>query len=163
MDSIWNSKLRYGLQLYAKVRTDNVSPTQSIMEKLQKTQNKLVRTLENVRIKDKKRTSDMLTKNKMLSVNQLQAQIKLTELWKAVNTENNPLKFKCQIPSENGRETRAVSDKKLILSKGSTLTNDSFVYDSAKLWNNAPENIKMAKSLYSAKAEIKKFCVSLPI
>ena len=42
---------------------------QSNMEKLQKAQNKLVRTLENVRIKDKNRTSEMLTKNSMLSVN----------------------------------------------------------------------------------------------
>ena len=132
-------------------------------QRIRKTQNKLVRTLENVRIKDKRRTSEMLTKNKMLSVNQMQAQIKLTELWKAVNTENNPLKFRHQVPAENGRETRAVSNKTLVLNKGSTLTNDTFVHDSTKMWNNAPESIKNAKALYSAKAEIKKYCVSLPL
>ena len=105
----------------------------------------------------------MLTKHKMLSVNQLQAQVKLTELWKVVNTDNNPLKFTHQSPAENGRETRAVSNKKLVQTKGSTLTNDSFIYDATRLWNMAPESIKMSKSLLSAKAEIKKFCVSLPL
>ena len=78
---------------------------QSNMEKLQKTQNKLVRTLENVRIKDKNRSSEMLTKNSMLSVNQTLAQIKLTELWKATHTDNNPLKFTQLTPAENGRES----------------------------------------------------------
>ena len=122
VDSIWTSKLRYGLQLYAKVRTNNECPTSAIMENLQKTQNKLIRTLENVRLKDRNRTSDMLTKNKMLSVNQLQAQVKLTELWKAVNTGNNLLNFtlkalqkwkgnKSSIRHETGSEQRINLDK----------------------------------------------------
>ena len=133
------------------------------MEQLQITQNKLVRTLENVRLKDKNRTRDMLSKNKMLSVNKMQAQIKLTELWKAVNTDNNPLKFKHQIAAENGRESRTVSNKTLVLNKGSILTIDSFKYDASKLWNNSPEDLKNTKSLYSAKLEIKKYCASLPM
>ena len=82
----------------------------------------------------------------MLSVNQMQAQIKLTELWKAFNTENNPLKFKHQVAAENGRESRAVSNKTLVLNKGSKLTNDSFLYDASKLWNNAPEDLKNTKT-----------------
>ena len=163
VDSIWNSKLRYGLQLYAKVRTSSECPMQSHMEKLQKTQNKLVRTLENVRIKDKNRTSDMLTKNGMLSVNQTVAQIKLTELWKATHTDNNPLKFTQIAPAENGRNSRAVTNKKLYQSKGSTLTMDSFVYDATKMWNNAPDSIKNANSIYSAKTEIKSYCKLLPL
>ena len=134
----------------------NVQQTQ-LWKISKKTQNKLVRTLENVRLMEKNKTSDMLTKHKMLSVNQLQAQVKLTELWKAVNSENNPLKFTHQTPAENGMVTRAVSDKKLVQTKGSTLTNDSFIYDATKLWNLAPESIKMSSSLLSAKAEIKIF------
>ena len=161
--SIWNSKLRYGLQLYAKVRTQKECPSQSLMENLQKAQNQLVRTLENVRIKDKNRTSTMLTKLKMLSVNQNMAKIKLTELWKAINTDNNPLNFRQQQPAANGRETRGVAEGKIIQSKGSTLAKDSFVYDATKIWNDAPDAIKSAKTMYSAKAEIKKFCVSLPM
>ena len=58
-----------------------------------------------------------------------------------------------------GRSTMSA----LFQTKGSTLTNDSFIYDATRLWNMAPESIKMSKSLLSAKAEIKKFCVSLPL
>ena len=42
-DSIWVSKLRYGLQLYSEVRTSNEQPTSQIMKELQKAQNKLLR------------------------------------------------------------------------------------------------------------------------
>ena len=133
------------------------------MEKLQKAQNQLVRTMENVRVRDRKRTSNMLTKNKMLSVNQTMAQIKITEVWKAMNSENNPLKFTQQQPAINGRETRGVSSGKLVQEKGSKLAKDSFIYDATKIWNDAPESIKASKSLLSAKAENKKYCCNLPI
>ena len=35
--------------------------------------------------------------------------------------------------------------------------------DAASIWNTAPESIKSAKSLHSAKMEIKKFITTLPI
>ena len=105
----------------------------------------------------------MLTKNGMLSVKQTLAQIKLTELWKATHKDNNPLKFTQLTPAENGKESRAVANKKLIQSKGSTLTMDSFVYDATKMWNNAPDSLKNANSLYSAKSEIKSYCKLLPL
>ena len=75
----------------------------------------------------------------------------------------NPLKFRHQVAAENGRESRAVSNRTLVLNKGSTLTNDSFLYDASKLWYNAPEDLKNTKTLYSAKLEIKNFCASLPM
>ena len=99
----------------------------------------------------------------MLSVNQTLTQIKLTELWKATHTDNNPLKFTQLTPAENGKESRAVANKKLIQSKGSTLTMDSSVYDATKMWNNAPDSLKNANSLYSAKSEIKSYCKLLPL
>ena len=52
------------------------------MEKLQIAQNNMLRTLENVKIKDKVSIKSLLNKNQMLSVNQTVAQIKLTEMWK---------------------------------------------------------------------------------
>jgi hypothetical protein len=47
----------------------------------------------------------MLVKNKMLSVNQTNAQIKLTEMWKMENVEEYPVKGERQTAPENGRET----------------------------------------------------------
>ena len=99
----------------------------------------------------------------MLSVNQTTAQIKLNELWKAINLGNNPLKFKAQEATEDRITTRAVTQGKLIQKMGSTLSQDSFVYDATKIWNNAPDIIKQAKSLTSAKIKIKKYCCTLPM
>ena len=55
------------------------------MSQLQKSQNKLLRFLNNSRISDKISTKFMLEKHNMLAVNQINAQIKLTEMWKALN------------------------------------------------------------------------------
>jgi hypothetical protein len=52
---------------------------------LQKAHNKMLRTLCKLRIKDKISIESMLSNQNMLSVNQLNAQIKLTEMWKAAN------------------------------------------------------------------------------
>ena len=162
-NSIWTSKLRYGLQLYAKTRTTEEHPINKNMGKLQVAQNKLMRTLANVNITDRPRTKDLLIQNNMLSVNQTSAQIKLTEIWKARNTENNPLKIQPRITSVETRKTRSVS-KGTLANKGSaTITTNTFIEDAIRVWNNAPEAIKSAKTLYSVKTEIKRYCNTLPI
>ena len=63
------------------------------MSLLQKSQNKLLRFLYKSRISDKIITKSMLEKHNMLSVNQINAQIKITELWKVVNDEDHPFKI----------------------------------------------------------------------
>ena len=91
-NSIYTSKLRYGLQLCAKVRWEDSDTTDGVMKDLQKTQNKLLRFLNKSKIKDEINTKVILKKVKMLSVNQMNAQIKLTETWKALNNKNSALK-----------------------------------------------------------------------
>ena len=59
-DSIWVSKLRYGLQLYSEVRTTNEQPTPQIMKELQKSQNKLLRVLTGKKVSDRIKIEDML-------------------------------------------------------------------------------------------------------
>jgi hypothetical protein len=75
-DSIWVSKLRYGLQLYSEVRTTNEQPTSQIMKELQKSQNKLLRALTGKKVSDRIKIEDMLKSLQMISVNQKAAQIK---------------------------------------------------------------------------------------
>ena len=55
-------------------------------------------------------TKSLLDKNKTLSVNQTMAQIKITEMWKSVNTKNNPLHFKPKTVTENERTTRSITN-----------------------------------------------------
>ena len=40
---------------------------------------------------------------------------------------------------------------------------DIFMRDAGRLWNRAPDRIKMAPSIVSAKAEIRKYCKTVPI
>ena len=162
-NGIWTSKLRYGLQLYSKVRRNNQDPTNANMDKLQITQNKMARVLENVTLKDKTPTSMLLKNQNMLSVNQISAQIKLTEIWKAINITNFPIKVTKQTSQEDARITRGVTQEKLVEEGSSNLIMNSFKGDAIRLWNKAPEGIKSTKTLGTAKTEIKKFVVTLPI
>ena len=72
-----------------------------------------LRTLSNVRIKDKVSINVLLEQNNMLSINQMHAQVKLTEMWKALNYNNYPLNIEQLQPAENGRTTIGISSGKL--------------------------------------------------
>ena len=64
----------------------NSSDTQNtILKSVQVAQNKLLRLLDNSTLKDRKSANEMIKATKMLSVNQIAAQVKLNEAWKAVN------------------------------------------------------------------------------
>ena len=60
------------------------------------------------------RIKSMLTNSNMLSINQMHAQVKLTEMWKAVHYKNYPLNIGKLQPANNGRETRGVTERKLV-------------------------------------------------
>ena len=55
----------------------------------------------------------MLESQKMLSVNQLQAQIKLTEMWKASNVSSYPLTIGKMKHPLDSRVTRSVTSENL--------------------------------------------------
>ena len=56
-DSIFISKIRYGIQLYGKIRWSENDELNGLLEEIQKVQNKLARWLNGVSLKDRKRTS----------------------------------------------------------------------------------------------------------
>ena len=161
-NSLWSSKLRYGLQLYSKVRIQETEPKNVLMESLQVAQNKLLRVLEGVFIKDKVSIDSMLKKHEMMSVNQTAAQIKLTEIWEATHIDTYPLKVMKQCTAENGRVTRGDLNNKLVEGKKTTLNLNSCATDATSLWNHAPVEIRNAKTLYQAKKHIKAFVHTLP-
>jgi hypothetical protein len=163
VDSIWTSKLRYGLQLFAEVRTREDQPKKRQMTDLQKAQNRMLRVLENKRIADRISVKNMLENQKMLSVNQTSAQIKLNEMWKVKYQKNYPIKVHAQQTAENGRETRGNRIGKLIETGMSRITKASFVGDATRIWNKAPKSITEAKTVYMAKKAIKSYCRTLPI
>ena len=158
-DSIWTSKMRYGLQLYGPVRKLIEDPQNGDMEKLQIAQNNLMRTLENVRVKDKVSIKSLLEKTKMLSVNQTMAQIKLTEMWKSKNMNKYPLKPEIIQPITNGATTRNATAEKFKINA----TPNTFIGDATRLWNNAPHSVTNAINIIAAKKGVKVYCATLPI
>ena len=162
-ESLWTSKLRYGLQIWANVRLTEDQPSHYLAIEAQKAQNNLLRTLCNKKLSDRENIGKMLQNQNMLSVNQMAAQIKLCEMWKAKNVEEYPIKFKYQSTQPGARETRGNATGRMIETGRSIKTITSFVGDAPRIWNRAPIQVTSAKTLSTAKKEIRKFCLTLPI
>ena len=162
-DSIFNSKLRYGIHLCGMVRTTDLDSRQSVLEDIQKIQNKLFRLLNNTRISDKISTKSIATNLNMLSVNQINAKVKLTEMWKASNVANYPTKLYKKEVTDDNRITRSTIRGDIVIQGKSELCNASFIQDAAKNWNLALLSIKNTTSMSIAKKEIRKFVLNLPI
>ena len=81
MDGLFSSKICYGLQLYGKVRKIILDTETEEMKSIQLIQNKMLRFINGMKLLDKISTKTLLERSKMLSVNQLNAQIKLVEVW----------------------------------------------------------------------------------
>ena len=136
-------------------------PRNANMDSLQRAQNKMLRTIENVKLTDKVRSADMRRRQNILSVNQTMAQIKITEMWKATSTSN--MHVGTRVIPECGRITRSNTNGDLNFEGFSTLSQNSCVEDAKRVWNKVPGKIKEATSIYTAKKEIKAFCATLPI
>jgi len=80
----------------------------------------------------------LLEEQNMLSVNQMAAQIKLTEMWKASNDPQYPIKMKIRENQEEGMGTRSVTPGYLTERGGLAQAKKSFTIDAAKVWNKAP-------------------------
>ena len=162
-ESLFNSKIRYGLQLCIKIRWHDSDTTPKLLKDLQLSQNKMLRLLNGSRISDRISTASLLTKFNMLSVNQINAQIKLSEMWKAVNDEDHPFNIKKKVSGPDSRVMRSISNEVLTVVSFSELSKQTFINDGIKAWNNAPLNIKSCSTYASAKVQIKKFVKTIPI
>ena len=163
INSLWMSKLRYGLQLCSRVRCEENEPKTNNMRIAQIAQNKMLRFLDGSRLKDRRRIKDMLDRVELPSVNQLAATVKLTEAWKTVNVDNYPISLLPTKVKMSEHMVRSGTRKQFNEYAKLKVSKSSFVYDAAKLWNQAPQTIKDCKSLQSAKRTINQYCKSLPI
>ena len=99
----------------------------------------------------------------MLSLNQINAQIKLLEIWKSVKIENYPIKTNSVIRANDVALTRACSIGYLEERKLTNSSSRTFLNDAKHIWNKAPLAIKKCTTIYSAKKAIKSFVVSLSL
>ena len=163
--SLWVSKLRYGLQLCTATRITPSETKSSNVKDLQLTQNCMLRAINGSKTSDRTSTESLLTKHKMLSVNQLAAQIKLKEVWKSLNYQNYPIQFEpySRAPSEGSHALRTKENRVFKDSYRLQKSKTSFHVDAARLWNAAPNTIRTAKTDYEAKRAILNFVKNLPL
>ena len=162
VDGLFTSKISYGVQLYGKVRLLNEDSKNGDLGAIQKVQNKMARFLNRKSLKDKVPTKTLLENLNMLSVNQINAKVKIQEIWKALHIKNYPLIVDCQSSSETSTSTRAMNrgDPKEI---GNTiLTSNSCVGDAIKVWNQTPNDIKKCESLSQLKKAARSYAKTLP-
>ena len=135
----------------------------AIFKAIQLVQNKMLRILNRSQIKDKVSIESMLGKFKVTSVNRLNAQAKLLEVWKALNIEKYPLQLQQQSTNITGVSTRADTTGRLIEVGKSNTSRNSSTSDAIRLWNLAPNTLTGATTLYRVKKEIKLFASQLPL
>ena len=133
------------------------------MKDLQVSQNKMLRLLYNSRISDRISTVSLRAKFNMMSVNQINAQIKLSEMWKAVNDEDHPFNLVKRESGPDVRSMRSISNEMLPVKSFTELSKSTFINDGIKACNLASMSIKECKTFVSAKNEIKKFVKIIPI
>ena len=163
VDGLFTSKIRYGLQLTGRARMTNEDPESSALKAIQTIQNNLMRTLNGSKNSDKISIKSMLEKFDMRSVNQINASIKLLEIWKALNDDQHPLKIKQQAANEEGALTRAAERGRPMEMGGSNKVRSTAIADAITIWNKAPPAIQESKTTYQVKKAIKIYVKSLPI
>ena len=104
----------------------------------------------------------MLKKFDLMSVNQINTQIKLLEIWKSLKLNNYPLQVEQQSPKTETISTRACTIGRLCEVGKSDILQKTCISDAIKLWNRAPAVITTSESLWKAKKEIKKICKKTP-
>jgi exonuclease III len=163
VDGLFTSKIRYGLQLLGRVRTRAEDPECADLNAIQLIQNKLLRSLNGTLLKDRVTTSSLLVKFGVLSVNQLNAQIKLLEIWKAINVEGYPLKIEQQTVQAEGATTRASRRGRPISVGKSKIVQRTSTSDAIRIWNLAPAMVTDSKSIWQVKSQIKTYVKTLPV
>ena len=83
----------------------------------------------------------------MLSVNRMNAQIKLTGVWKY--NENTPLNIEIPKINQDQRCSRSSSNGRLTYTGLTVGAQSNFINDGKKVWNGAPQTIRECNSLFS--------------
>ena len=162
-DSLYTSVIRYGVQLYGRVRITNLDPTDSIIDSLQVAQNKFARFVHGSTLMDRINTNIIFKETNLLSVNQINAQIKLLEVWKSKNLDSYPIQWLNRKDEINREGLKSYNKPDLIITGKSLLQTLTFINDAASVWNSAPSAIKEGTTLNSVKKQNKSYIQTLPI
>ena len=92
----------------------------------------------------------------------LAIEIKMIEAWKMMNDPEYPIQLE-RVPhngGENNQTLRPSSLKEVKDNSRTKIGENSFCISAARLWNNAPQEIKECTTLAQAKKTIKEFSIN---
>ena len=142
------------------MRTKIEDPHSSAVKGIKVLFNRMLRILCGTVKQDRVSVKRMLEQLGWLSINQVAAEIRLTEVWKALNLNNGLTDLFEKVQGS----TRAATPNRIQLKgQNSKLKENSFLYPSVKLWNMAPLTIVMTKTESNARKAIRSFAKSLPL
>ena len=95
----------------------------------------------------------MLKNQKMISVNQLAAQIKLVEVWKAKNVQNYLVKIEFRASNENEMGMRGAASRRAEETRRMRQARSNFLGDATRLRNKVPINITKAETFGEQRKE----------
>ena len=114
-------------------------------------------------LEDRINTKTIYNETNLLSVNQINAQIKLTEVGKCQNVNLNPIKWTKRNEVIQRPGLKSSNKPELVIMGKSRSQSQTFINEAAKIWNEAPNAVNDCTSLHQAKNQIKIFVKTLPI
>ena len=148
------SHIRYCSSVYLsdKVRVSQEGELTKELKDLQKKQNQMLRTILNLRIKDRVSVKIMLEKTNNLSVNQIACLQIVMDTWKALKLNIHCIKKHFETFKSNRMEGLLKANQ------------DPFTGTASKLWNMAPLRVRTTNLYKVARREAEKFIKeSIPI
>ena len=96
-------------------------------------------------------------------INQLSCEIRLIEVWKAINNKNHCHNGLFEMAHSNQGRTRSAGLNKLKTCFKTKIRENSFAFPSIQLWNAAPSEVTTANTEAAARRAIRLFVKTLPI
>lgn len=164
-ESLFNSKIRYGIAVYGSVQVFIEDPKCSQMQILQTLQNTLMRIVLGVKRLDRVAIAELLEKTGYLSVNQLATYHTLIEMYNVIANKSIPnicdKITRCQNEFYNTRQNYSGNVTVPWVKKKK---NQGFSTKGAKLWNLLPTQIKSLGRKKSFASSVKKWIIdNIPI
>ena len=162
-DAIFCSIIRYELAIFCPIRINPEDPIPGSIEGVRVVYHDLLRFLCNTKRSSHTSIKTMLEKLGWLSINQLCCEVRLIEVWKALNQEDHCLSYMFEKATSNEGITRSAGLNKLKIGFKSKVRENSFAYPSIQVWNSAPPEVTTAESESKARVAIRKYVKTLPI
>ena len=162
-DAIFCSVLRYELAFFFPIQINQEDPKPSCIQGIRVVYHNLLRLLCCTKRDSHTSIESMLGKLGWSSINQLSCEIRLIEVWKALNNKNHCHNGLFEMAHSNQGRTRSAGLNKLKSCFKTKIRENSFSYPSIQIWNSAPSDVTTAATESKARTAIRSYVQTLPV